>query len=43
MSVVITYTLAKRRLDRRQTGRVIAEEEAIQQPEPPPTIQEVTA
>jgi general nucleoside transport system permease protein len=43
MSVVITYTLARRRLDRRQTGRVIAEEEAIQEPEPPPTIQEVTA
>jgi len=43
MSVVITYTLARRRLDRRQTGRVIAEEAAIQEPEPPPTIQEVTA
>jgi simple sugar transport system permease protein len=30
MSVVITYTLAKRRLERRQTGRVIAEEAAIE-------------
>jgi general nucleoside transport system permease protein len=29
MSVVITYTLAKRRLERRQTGRVLAEEEIV--------------
>jgi hypothetical protein len=29
MSVVITYTLARRRLERRQTGRVLAEEEIV--------------
>jgi simple sugar transport system permease protein len=29
MAVVITYTLAKRRLERRQTGRVLAEEEIV--------------
>src|SRR5207247_2570012 len=42
MSVVITYTLAKRRLDRRQTGRVIAEEEAIEPPATSVPVQEPT-
>jgi len=30
MAVVITYTLARRRLERRQTGRVLAEEEIVE-------------
>ncbi len=30
MAVVITYTLARRRLARRQTGRVLAEEETVE-------------
>ena len=30
MAVVITYTLARRRLERRQTGRVLAEEETVE-------------
>jgi len=43
MAVVITYTLARRRLERRQTGRVLAEEEIVAAQTTPAEVEGTTA